>query len=822
MGGLCRLAQKGTSFQYECFLDGLFITDIFEASGGLIWCAAMNYGLIKFNPIDGAYELVNMENRLARNSVLGIEEDRLGRIWFTSIGLTRYDPEEDTYRSYGMEDGIIGLDPARCLFKAQSGELFYSSDYTALQIFTPERVIDNPITPRPVLIDFKLFNESQIAGEDSPLKENIEVASEIHLAHYQHSFSFEFAGLEFADPGEKQYRYQLVGIDKGWVYSGAHREARYNSVRPGKYLFKVQAANSDGVWSEEPATVQVIIAPPWWSRWWAYIFFATFFLAPIFLIYRYQVKRKVAQAEARRLQEIDQLKTRLYTNITHEFRTPLTVILGMAEQVVQQPERWFREGLSMITRNAQSLLNLVNQMLDLRKIESGVMAVDKKKGDVINYLRYITESFHSFAESKRIGLHFLSQLEELHMDYDEDKLLKILSNLLSNAIKYTPEEGNVYVVVDCKKEDTNELLELRVKDTGIGIPTDKQARVFDRFYQVDDSATRHGEGAGVGLALTQELVKLLGGAVSVQSEPGKGSEFLVQLPVTRTAPLEGSFGEEKAARLASQFAVADSAPAASPEELPLPGGRNDKPIALVIEDNKDVVRYLRACLEEEYFLLAAYNGKAGVEAAVQEVPDVIISDVMMPEMDGFEVTDMLKSDERTSHIPIILLTARATVEDRIAGLKRGADAYLAKPFNREELMVHMEKMIELRRRLQERYAGLNPAPALPGQPLEIEDAFVQKVRELVEAHLDDPDFSIEEVSRAIFLSRTQVHRKLKALTGLSTGHFIRSVRLQHALHLLRATSKSVTEIAYEVGFHDLSYFSRVFAAEFGKAPSEMR
>ncbi len=822
MGGLCRLRPAGGSFEYDCFLEGLFIVDFFEASDGLLWCAAMNYGLVKFNPADNSYELINMENRLARNSVLGIEEDKLGRIWFTSIGLSRYDPQNDTYKTYGREAGLIGLDPERFFFKSSSGEMFYSALHSALQIFTPERVEDNPITPGAVLTDFKLFNESQIAGEDSPLKENIEVASEIRLAHYQHSFSFEFAGLEYTNSKENQYRYQLVGLDKGWVYSGAYREARYNSVRPGKYLFQVQAANSDGVWSEEPATVQVIIDPPWWSRWWAYIFFTAFFLAPVFLIYRYQVKRKVALAEARRLKEVDQLKTRLYTNITHEFRTPLTVILGMAEQMGRQPERWFREGLSMIIRNAQSLLTLVNQMLDLRKIESGVMPVEKKRGDVINYLRYVSESFHSFAASKRIGLDFLSQLEELYMDYDEDKLLKILSNLLSNAIKYTPEEGNVYVLADCKKEDSNELLELRVKDTGIGIPSDKQARVFDRFYQVDDSATRHGEGAGVGLALTQELVKLLGGAISVRSEPGKGSEFLVQLPVTRTAPLRGSFGEERAARFAGQFAVADSAPSASPEELPLPGDRNDKPIALVIEDNKDVVRYLRACLEEEYFLLAAYDGKAGVDIAVREVPDVIISDVMMPQMDGFEVTDTLKNDERTSHIPVILLTARATMEDRIAGLKRGADAYLAKPFNREELMVHMEKMIELRRRLQERYAGLNPAPALPGQPLEIEDAFVQKVRELVEAHLDDPDFSIDEVSKAIFLSRTQVHRKLKALTGLPTGHYIRSIRLHHARHLLRSTSKSVTEIAYEVGFQDLSYFSKMFTAEFGKSPSESR
>ena len=474
----------------------------------------------------------------------------------------------------------------------------------------------------------------------------------------------------------------------------------------------------------------------------------------------------------------------------------------------------------MITRNGQNLLNLVNQMLDLRKIESGVMQVDMQLEDVVTYLKYVTESFHSFAESKKIGLYFSSTTPELSMDFDEDKLLKILSNLLSNALKYTPQGGNVYVKVSSKKEEGQELLEIRVKDTGIGIPANKQARIFDRFYQVDDSATRQGEGLGVGLALTQELVKLLNGTISVQSEPGKGSAFLMQLPVTRTAKAHKSFQEEKVNQVASQFMVADSE--GSNEALPLAGDSNGKPLALVIEDNKDVVRYLQACLEQDYSVLAAYNGKAGIEMAIKQVPDVIISDVMMPEKDGFAVTATLKNDERTSHIPIILLTARTATEDRIAGLEKGADAYLGKPFNRKELMVRMEKMIQLRKRLQERYAGLNPEPEPSGSLWEMEDAFVQKVRKVVEAHLDDPDFSVEALSGEVFLSRTQVHRKLKALTGQSTGHFIHSVRLQHALHLLQTTGLSVTEIAFEVGFNDLSYFSKVFTAEFGKAPSESR
>lgn len=852
MGGLCRLSREGGSFEYECFLDGLFIVDFFEGPGGKLWCAAMNYGILIFDPVSETHELVNMENRLVRNSVTGIEADTLGRIWFTSVGLSHYDPGEDTYKVYGRDAGLIDLDPERCFYKSRAGELFYAAPNGALQIFSPEVVIDNPVTPRPVLTNFKLFNKTVELGEDGPLEENIEVASRIHLAHHQHSFSFEFAGLEFTRPAGNQYRYQLEGVDKGWVFSGTHREARYTSVRPGKYLFKVQAANSDGVWNEEPAAIQLIISPPWWNRWWAYLLFVALFFTPILLIYRYQLKRQAALEEARRLKEVDELKTRLYTNITHEFRTPLTVVLGMAEQVIRQPDKWFHEGLRMIIRNGQNLLRLVNQMLDLRKIESGTMRVDLRLGDVATFLRYLTESFHSFAESKGIGLHYQSPLEEFVMDYDEDKLLKILSNLLSNAIRFTPEGGRVYVLVDSLNRKGEELLEIRVKDTGIGIPAGEQGRIFERFYSLPPTPSKgvggslpqspqrgeeglgraasgnapqsgglEGAGAGIGLALASELVKLLRGSFAVESRPGAGSTFTVLLPVSRTAAERHTFREEKVEQFAGQFIATDPEPDGEAEAL-LGGDCEGKPMALVIEDNRDVVHYLRSCLEEGYCVQAAYDGKVGIRMAIELVPDIIISDVMMPEKDGFEVADTLKRDERTSHIPIILLTARATMEDRIMGLERGADAYLSKPFDREELRVSMQKLIELRRRLQERYSRLQSPPA-PAQPaLEMEDNFVRKVRELVEARLDDPDFSIDEVSDAIFLSRTQVHRKLKALTGLSTGHFIRSIRLAHALRLLQTTSKSVTEIAMDVGFKDHAYFSRVFAAEYGKAPSEMR
>jgi signal transduction histidine kinase/CheY-like chemotaxis protein/sugar lactone lactonase YvrE len=826
MGGLCRLRETEDGFRYECFLDGLFIVDLFEASDGWLWCAAMNYGIIKFNPKDGSYEIINMENRLSRNSVMGIEADRLGRIWFTSVGLTRYDPEDDTYRSYGRESGVLGLNPERCFFKSSSGELFYSAANSALQIFTPEDVRDNPAPPQVVLTDFKLFNESVTVGAEGPLRESVEVASAIYLTHDQHSFSLEFVGLEYTDPLKNQYRYQLEGVDREWVYAGTNREARYNSVPPGKYIFRVAAANSDGVWSDKPASVQIVVASPWWQRWWAYLFFLGLLLTPLLLIYRYQMKRRIELAETRRIKEIDALKTRLYTNITHEFRTPLTVILGMAGQVIRQPERWFREGMDMIVRNADNLLELVNQMLDLRKIEAGEMKLNKQLGDIIPYLAYLAESFHSFAESRNIDLQFSASMEACEMDHDPDSLKKIMTNLLSNAIKYTSPGGQIAVSVDRMDGEGTQWLKIGVKDTGIGIPVEQQKEVFRRFHQaaVQRETTwmniRPEGGTGVGLALTHELVRLLGGTINLQSEPGKGSTFAVQLPVTRSAPRGESFQKNKLNGVSSFRPTAGQEGPAdrilSKEE------GEDRPLALIIEDNKDVVRYLSSCLEQDYRLMAAYNGHSGIELAREHVPDIIISDVMMPEKDGFEVTSTLKNDERTSHIPIILLTARATHEDRLLGLERGADAYLAKPFDQDELTIHMEKMIELRNELRRRYAGANQEPVAEDANLKLEDDFVRKVRGVIERRRDDPDFGVQALSEAVFLSSTQLHRKLKALTGEPPGHFIRTVRLQHARHLLKTTEKSVTEISQEVGFRDLAYFSRVFTSEYGKPPSEMR
>ncbi|NRB53900.1 MAG: response regulator [Saprospiraceae bacterium] len=519
------------------------------------------------------------------------------------------------------------------------------------------------------------------------------------------------------------------------------------------------------------------------------------------------------------LQELDALKTRLYTNITHEFRTPLTIILGITDRLTEELEESAQSGLHMIQRNGHHLLNLINQMLELRKLESGKALVHMQQGDMLAYLKYITASFDSYAASRDIRVHFLTEEQGIVMDYDPEKVLHIVSNLLSNAVKFTKDGGDVYVSVAI---EAGENLLLKVKDTGIGIPTEKLAYIFDRFYQVDDSATRASEGTGIGLALTKELIKVLQGTIQVKSELGKGTQFTIHLPISRDAAIK----EDALSHMVEEKLNAFVPPPAS-SFAPNLEPEVEAPLTLIIEDNPDVRQYIASCLEEEYRLTFAENGQVGIDMALDLVPDLIISDVMMPEKDGFEVCEILKNNAHTSHIPIILLTAKADVESRLKGLQRGADAYLPKPFNRDELLIRMQKLLELRRQLQQYYLSLTADDQVSlnekdSAEAEQEHQFVKQVRAVIEAHLADPKFVVPDLCREIGMSHSQLHRKLSALTGLSTKKLIRSIRMNYAKKLLKDPQLTITAVAYDAGFNDPDYFHRVFKQVFGMTPGAFR
>ncbi len=519
------------------------------------------------------------------------------------------------------------------------------------------------------------------------------------------------------------------------------------------------------------------------------------------------LNRRLAVAEAKQLRELDAVKSRLYTNLTHEFRTPLTVILGLADQL-----KGYEQERSLIRRNGKNLLRLINQMLDMSSIESGKARLDLQQSDILPFLHYITDSFHSLALSKRISLAFFSPDDRIVMDYDREKVRQVLSNLIANAIKFTPEYGEVKVVAQLRGQK----LRLSVRDTGIGISKEDLPHIFDRFRQADDSRSRSGEGTGIGLALVKEWVKLMEGTIDVKSQLKKGSEFVVRLPVRNQEPIEAWNDKAPETPTVGEMTALGSATA-----LP---AKESMPLVLIIEDNQDVVHYLQSILREAYRLLVAQNGIEGVELAVETVPDIIISDVMMPEKDGFEVCRELKQDEHTSHIPIILLTAKGDLASKKEGLQTGADAYLAKPFDREELLIRLQKLIETQQRLKEKYQKVSlanvPEAEIKNDP---ELQFLQKLEGVLRDNLGNEDFRIHpHLCRAMLMSRPQLYRKVRALKDRSPSEYLRYFRLQHAHQMLIETKEKVGDIASKTGFRDPSYFTKVYTAEFGETPGETR
>lgn len=825
----------------SCFLD-----DPAEPAKYL-WICTKGGGLNRLTKATGDFLHLTTKDGLPHNVVYGVLADDDGNLWgSTNNGifclLAGAENGRRAVRNFTKANGLQDDEfNTGAYAKLPGGELVFGG-VNGLNRFRPKEVLSAAFTPG-VFVTNILVNNLPVQPGDKTgiLQQTIEATAAITLGYLQDILTLEFSSLDFTAPAQNRYRYQLVGVDKDWVESSTRRTATYLHLPSGRYVFKVQGSNSQGVWSNRTSELQITVLPPWWRTGWAYAVYLLLFGLAVRTYFRFSVNRARLRAqldfehrEARRMKELDSLKTQLYTNITHEFRTPLTVILGMAQQVMDKPDQNFSAGLNIILRNGQSLLNLVNEMLDLSKLETGKMLLQPVKGDILNFLRYIVESFHSLAESSQKGLHFLTDIEALPVAYDPEKMRQIVSNLLANALKFTPAKGNVYfsVTVTAEQPDNPKVtLILKVKDTGIGIPEDQQQHIFDRFYQLDNSHTRKAEGTGIGLALTKELVKLMGGEISVKSPPasaGKGTEFTVALPFERLP-----FATDNGVPLV----IHERPPSPMAVKLPVPGPvKNEqknvaKPLILLVEDNADVVAYTASCLPD-YRLAVGKDGQEGFAIATEMIPDLVITDVMMPYVDGFELCSRLRGSELTSHIPVIMLTAKADMESKIEGLQTGADAYLQKPFHKEELLVQIKKLLELRQHLQQYYqkkSGLSteappsPVKAAPAvAQLNVEDAFVKKVREAIDAHLEDAGFNVEQLCKLLFISHSQLHRKLEALTGFSPNRFIRVVRFRRARELLKVPSTTIASVAYDCGFTDPGYFARVFKQEFGLTPQEWR
>lgn len=824
-----QLAEISLENDKSGFIDAK-ISFVFSESEDLIWVGSRQ-GLFRLENQNGSFigqRFTEKEGIIERN-IQGILMDENGNLWLsTENGISKYNPNSKKFKNFSRSDGLQGEEfgYGTCLKSKISGKMYFGG-LNGFNVFSPSEIKDDTSFFNLVFTEISSIKGISVLKKYENQSLIFPIPPKIIFKHDEKVINFNFAALHFAEPTLNQYQYKLEGFDNEWRNSGAFASATYTNLPFGNYIFKVKASNKDGVWKKEEISANLKVLPPWWRTWWAYGTYLFIFFLSLIILFNYQLQRQKERSEANRLVEMDKLKTRLYANITHEFRTPLTVIIGMAEKLINQPNKELIIGLKLIKRNGISLLSLINQMLDLAKLESNGLKVNLIQGDIISFIKYVCESFETLAESKDINLEFLSDNSQIQMDYDPVKMLNIVSNIISNAIKFTPIGGFVNVQMLEKNSDLHDSLEnggdfskqfyLKVVDSGIGISAINLPHIFDRFYQADNSSTRKSEGSGIGLALTKELVELLGGDIKVVSEIDKGTEMHLTFPITKDAR------QAKFEDIISFPEISSNLDAnINGDKLANYYQEDNLPLLLIVEDNSDVMFFLKSCLEDSFYILSANNGKDGVQKAFETIPDIIISDVMMPIMDGLEMCNILKKDKRTSHIPLLMLTARASIEDKLAGLTKGADIYMAKPFHREELLLQIQNLLIARTKLHESYRKISETNFVPIPNEEIESDFLLKFRNIIENDSENLDLSIDIICKNLLMSRMQLHRKIKALTNYSTSKYIRLIRLQKAKILISNENFTISEVAYRVGFSDPKYFSRVFSEEYGISPLEFR
>jgi len=813
----------------------------------VLWIGTKGGGINRMDLRTGLVRHITTREGLPDNVIYGILPGNSGELWCsTNRGLVRLKPAEnsDSYdiisfkATQGLQDNEFNT---QAFFKDDNGELLFGG-VSGFNRFFPQDVLPDTLPPPVYVVGLNINHDVTGFGKPgSPLGKPLEYLQTLELSHDQNNLSFEFAVLDFTDPSRNRYRYRLVGADPVWVETGTSRFAHFTHLSPGRYTLLVQGNNGEGAWHDAAHPIAITIRPPWWRSTLAYIVYATLILLGGWQAYRFQLRRiklreqlAYEHRETERVKELEQMKTDFFSNVTHEIRTPLTLIIEPLRQLLREPDHPGRmETIRLAESNSRKLLGLVNQLLDLAKLESGQMTFDLRRGNFEYTLRQVFESFLPLAEKRgiKLTLRVVDPLPEFV--FDTGKVELVLNNLLSNALKFTLAEGGVHI--ECRHlqapETGQESVHVVVRDTGIGIPTEALDKIFDRFYQADNSHTRYGDGTGIGLALSKELALRMGGSIEVESALSQGSVFTFRLPVYADAPtskerssahIPTNSWSEKAESFEPQMPVPKSA------DLPAQPVETDLPLVLIVEDNADMRGFIRRSLGLKWKIAEASDGEEGVKKAVELLPDLVVSDLMMPRKDGLTVCDELKNNELTAHIPIILLTAKSKSDTRISGLKRGADDYLTKPFNTEELLARMENLVENRRRLRTLFAQTRRLPAdgsidttLPDFLSEHDQEFLQKVNRQLEQNLQNEHFGVDDLASLLHISRSQLHRKLKALTDRAATDLIRDYRLDRAYSMLQNREGRVAEIAQRAGFVNEKHFSTVFRERFGMPPSHL-
>ncbi|HEX9892830.1 MAG TPA: two-component regulator propeller domain-containing protein, partial [Gemmatimonadales bacterium] len=784
-----------------------------------LWIGTAGGGLNRFDRETETFTHFTEDTGLPNNVVYGVLADGGGKLWLsTNRGLSRFDPETGRFRNYDANDGLQSNEfNSGAAFKSRSGELFFGGIY-GFNYFRPEDIRDNPHVPEVAITAFRRGNRFEtVRDSGTALDRSIPETDTLRLSYQDDVIGLEFAALEYSAPAKNRYAYRLVGFNDEWIESGAVRSATYTNLPPGRYTFEVKGSNNDGVWNETGASLAILISPPWWQTWWAYSLYVVLAFSALYGARQYEMNRlrlksrlEIEQVEAEQLRQLDRARSRLFANVSHEFRTPLTLTLGPLDDLragLHGPlTPAMADQVELARRNAGRVLELINEILELARAEAGRTAVRARRLDLGGFVAGVARSFVPLAERKAIGFEVVPPTEPITLYADPGHLEKVVSNLLSNAFKFTPRNGAVRLTVTADAATAR----IGVRDSGPGIPADERTRVFDRFHRVEATAGNQ-PGTGIGLALAKELAGLHGGSITVESEVGVGSSFVVALPLGRAHLTDDQIAAEgEIVTAPSTHPIIPPRPEMTPAlSEKVPAAEDDVTTVLIIEDNDEVRAYVRQHLMPAYRVLEAVDGEAGLEMTRRLLPDLVLSDVMMPGLDGYALCRAIKTDPETEFIPVILLTARAEPADRLAGLREQADDYLTKPFEVGELLTRIENLIAIRRRLRERFKGTVPAPAprLQPTPAAVEPAdeqFLDRVRMAIEANLDEESFNVEKLAREVAHSRGHLHRRLRHLLGETPSDLIRRMRLERAAQLLESQTGSVAEVAYSVGFKSVA------------------
>lgn len=834
-----------------------YILTVFESKSGDIWIGTFGGGMNKLL-ISNEGEIIGFKtysiNEGLPNSVIkGILEDDNGNLWLsTNKGLSRFNIEDEIFKNYDANDGLQSNEFSELSsLKRSNGQLLFGgvNGFTA---FFPNEIKENVFDAETVFSQFSIFNEPVAIGEEINgriiLEKSINKTEQIDLKYSENSFSFEFAALHYAASRKNNYQYKLEGFNENWIYTTSHnRYASYTNLEPGLYTLKVRASNNDGIWDKTPIQLKINVIPPFWRTELAKVFYVFLILGLLLAFRRFTVisttkkhELELEHLEKNKHEEIQRLKLEFFTNISHEFRTPLTLIKGPLEYLQKKEasisQKEVKEQYQLMNKNVNYLLRLVNQLLDFRKMDRGKMNLVLGQADLVSFLKVVGEPFQFLSHKKKIDFKIKSSKETIQSWFDTDAVEKIVNNLLANAFKFTPENGKILVEVfeheDFKAPegvnmlDTKDSIIIKVSDSGPGIPEHRIKHIFERFYTEVGKKNLSMKGTGIGLSFTKKLVELHQGEIAVLSDASFGTSFYVRLPRNKEAyeNVEGmSFHSEVESKTFITETEANTHAIGVMDDIVDKGlsrTRSKLPVLLIVDDNEDIRSFIKRGLGEEYYIYEAEDGEKGFELAKNEVPNIIITDLMMPIMDGIELCDKLKTTQETSHIPVVMLTAKTSQEWEIEGLKTGADAYIRKPFDMELLKLKLKNILKYRDELRRRFNRDTTLQPTEVTVTSVDETFLNKAIEIVEKHMMNSEFSVELLVKEMSLSRSNLYLKIKELTGLSSSEFIRNIRLKRAVQLLENSDLSVKEIMYMTGFNTASYFSKCFKKQFGVIPSK--